>query len=156
MTETLTEAASAVLDVELKALDPELELPSYATDGDAGADLRTTADFTLEPGTRKMVGTGIAIALPPGHVAFIKPRSGLAAKHGIHVLGGVIDAGYRGEIRVVLLNTDGREAMEFKRGDRIAQLVIQRVEQAKFIVVDELDESARGAGGFGSTGGFGS
>lgn len=154
MTETLIEVRPATLDVELKQLDPELELPSYAQDGDAGADLRTRTDFTLEPGARKMVDTGIAISLPPGHVAFIKPRSGLASKHGIHVLGGVIDAGYRGEIRVVLLNTDSREAMEFGRGDRIAQLVIQKVEQANFIVVDELSESARGAGGFGSTGGF--
>jgi dUTP pyrophosphatase len=156
MTQTLTETSPVTLHVELKAIDPGLELPSYATAGDAGADLRTTTDFTLEPGERKMINTGIAIGLSEGYAAFIKPRSGLAAKHGIDVLGGVIDAGYRGEIRVLLLNTDTRETMVFRRGDRIAQLVIQRVEQAEFRVVDELQQSVRGAGGFGSTGGFGS
>jgi dUTP pyrophosphatase len=154
MTETLAALNPTTLDVELKRIDPELELPSYAQDGDAGADLRTTEDVTLEPGERHLIPTGISVALPEGHVAFIKPRSGLAVKNGIQVLGGVIDAGYRGEIKAILLNTDLGQPVTFRRGDRIAQLVIQRVEQARFIVADELGESARGAGGFGSTGGF--
>lgn len=154
LNEILAEDVPAVLDVELKAIDPGLELPAYAQPGDAGADLRTGVDFTLEPGERKLIPTGIAIALPAGYAAFIKPRSGLANKNGIDVLGGVIDAGYRGEIKAILVNTDARNAIAFTRGDRIAQLVIQRVEQARFTVVDDLETSDRGAGGFGSTGGF--
>jgi dUTP pyrophosphatase len=150
-TETIT-----TLPVELKQLDQGIEAPSYAHFGDAGADLRTTIDFRLEPGERKLVPTGVAVALPLGTVGLIHPRSGLAAKHGITVVNapGTIDAGYRGEIAVCLLNTDREQAMDFNRGDRIAQLVIQRIEIAEFQLVDVLDESVRGAGGFGSTGGF--
>lgn len=158
MTETLNDVRPTTLDVELKQIDPELELPSYARDGDAGADLRTAEHVILHPGQRKLVPTGVAIALPVGYAAFIHPRSGLAAKHGLTVVNapGTIDAGYRGEISVCLLNTDQENTIELGRGDRIAQLVIQRVEQAHFVVVHELEDSARGDRGFGSTGGFGS
>lgn len=137
-------------------LDPGLEPPSYAHPGDAGADLRSTVDVRLEPGERKLVPTGVAIALPEGFVALIHPRSGLATKHGLTVVNapGTVDAGYRGEIAVTLLNTDRRDAIELRRGDRIAQMVIQRVEHAQFVPVQELSGSVRGAGGFGSTGGF--
>lgn len=137
-------------------LDPGLEPPSYAHPGDAGADLRSTMDVRLEPGERKLVPTGVAIALPEGFVALIHPRSGLATKHGLTVVNapGTVDAGYRGEIAVTLLNTDRRDAIELRRGDRIAQMVIQRVEHAQFVPVQELSGSVRGAGGFGSTGGF--
>ncbi|GAA4034664.1 dUTP diphosphatase [Arthrobacter methylotrophus] len=144
------------LDVQLKMLDQGIEAPSYAKPGDAGADLRTTIDVTLDPGERKLVPTGVAVALPFGTVGLIHPRSGLAAKHGITVVNspGTIDAGYRGEISVCLLNTDKHKPVEFKRGDRIAQLVIQRIEIASFIQAAELPDSERGAEGFGSTGGF--
>lgn len=153
-TEAVAEATT--LNVELKVLDEGIEPPSYAQPGDAGADLRTTVDFTLEPGERKLIPTGVAVALPFGTVGLIHPRSGLAAKHGITVVNapGTIDAGYRGEIRVCLLNTDKDKAMDFKRGDRIAQFVIQRIEIASFQLVEALSESERGTGGFGSTGGF--
>jgi dUTP pyrophosphatase len=152
--ETVAEATT--LNVELKMLDEGLEAPSYAQPGDAGADLRTSIDFTLEPGERKLIPTGVAVALPFGTVGLIHPRSGLAAKHGITVVNapGTIDAGYRGEISICLLNTDREKAVEFKRGDRIAQLVIQRIEIAAFVQVEALSESVRGAGGFGSTGGY--
>ncbi|MEE2522704.1 dUTP diphosphatase [Pseudarthrobacter sp. J75] len=144
------------LQVQLKMLDGGLEPPSYAHPGDAGADLRCTVDVRLEPGERKLVPTGVAIALPEGFVALIHPRSGLATKHGLTVVNapGTVDAGYRGEIAVTLLNTDSSEAIELRRGDRIAQMVIQRVEHAQFVPVNELSGSVRGAGGFGSTGGF--
>lgn len=142
--------------VALTLLDDGIEPPSYALPGDAGADLRATVDVVLEPGERELVPTGVALALPLGFVGLVHPRSGLAARHGLSVVNapGTIDAGYRGEIRVALLNTDRREAIHLKRGDRIAQLVIQRVAQADFRLVDELPESDRGAAGFGSTGGF--
>ena len=151
-----TAVGTATLTVELQRLDDTLEVPSYAQPGDAGADLRTTIDFSLAPGERKLVPTGVAIGLPLGTVGLIHPRSGLAAKHGITVVNapGTIDAGYRGEIQVCLLNTDKDNAVEFKRGDRIAQLLIQRIEIAEFVPVEKLAESARGTGGFGSTGGF--
>lgn len=138
----------------IKLLDPELPVPHYAHPGDAGADLVTAEDFTLEPGERRLVPTGVAIALPLGWVGLVHPRSGLAVKHGITLVNtpGTIDAGYRGEIKVCLLNTDRAEAVSFSRGDRIAQLVLQRVEQAEFKVVEDLESSARGEGGFGSTG----
>ena len=157
-------AASAVpaalgaptLQVQLKMLDPELEAPSYAHPGDAGADLRAREDVVLKPGERKLVPTGVAIALPDGFVALIHPRSGLATKHGLTIVNapGTVDAGYRGEISVTLLNTDVTQSIELRRGDRIAQMVIQRVEHAQFIPVTELSDSVRGTGGFGSTGGF--
>lgn len=129
-------------------------LPSYAHPGDAGADLVSAEAVRLAPGERAMVGTGVRIALPEGHVAFVVPRSGLAAKHGITVVNtpGTVDAGYRGEIKVILLNTDAREAYEISPGDRIAQLIVMPVPRARFIPVDTLPDSTRGEGGFGSTG----
>jgi dUTP pyrophosphatase len=147
-----------VIDVVLLRLDPDLPAPSYAQPGDAGADLRSAIDVRLEPGERAMVPTGIAIALPDGHAAFVHPRSGLAIKHGLSMVNtpGTIDAGYRGEISVLLINHDPREPVDIKRGDRIAQLVIQKVEQATFVETAELPDSSRGSGGFGSTGGHSS
>ncbi len=144
------------LDVQLKMLDDGLEAPSYAHPGDAGADLRSREDVRLAPGERRLVPTGVSIALPDGFVALIHPRSGLATKQGLTVVNapGTVDAGYRGEIAVTLLNTDQHHAIELKRGDRIAQMVIQRVEHARFVAVEELSDSVRGTGGFGSTGGF--
>jgi dUTP pyrophosphatase len=145
------------LEILVQRLDTELPLPSYAHPGDAGADLLTTVDLTLAPGERALVPTGIAIALPDGYAAFVQPRSGLAARHGLSVVNtpGTVDAGYRGEIKVMLINHDPREPIELRRGDRIAQLVVQRVERARFAEVEELPGSARGDGGYGSTGGFG-
>ena len=150
-------AEQAPLSVQLRMLDDGIAPPSYAHPGDAGADLRTRIDVVLEPGQRVLVPTGVSIALPFGYVALIHPRSGLATKHGLTIVNspGTVDAGYRGEISVTLLNTDAHHAITLSRGDRIAQMVIQRVEQAAFVVVDELPDSIRGAGGFGSTGGFG-
>jgi dUTP pyrophosphatase len=151
------EYGTPTLTVQLKMLDDGLEPPSYAHPGDAGADLRAREDVVLEPGERRLVPTGVSIALPDGFVALIHPRSGLATKHGLTVVNapGTVDAGYRGEIAVTLLNTDRDQAIELRRGDRIAQMVIQRVEYARFLSVEELDGSVRGGGGFGSTGGFG-
>ncbi|MEX5294842.1 dUTP diphosphatase [Kocuria sp. CPCC 205268] len=142
------------LSIALQALDPELPLPVYAKPGDAGADLRSREDVVLGPGERALVPTGVAIALPEGYAGFVHPRSGLAARHGITVVNapGTVDSGYRGEIMVTLLNTDGTAPFTVRRGDRIAQLVIQRVEQAVFEVVDVLPGSARGGTGFGSSG----
>lgn len=140
--------------IRVKRLDPGLPLPMRAHEGDAGADLYAAEDVTLQPGERALVGTGIAIALPIGTVGLIHPRSGLAAKHGLTVVNapGTVDAEYRGELKVCLLNTDLREPIEITRGMRIAQLVVQRVELVEFAEVDELDDTARGAGGYGSTG----
>jgi dUTP pyrophosphatase len=149
--------AESLLPVQIRMLDDGLAPPRYAQPGDAGADLQSRIDFTLEPGERMVVPTGVAVALPSGYVALVHPRSGLAARHGITVVNapGTVDAGYRGEIAVTLLNTDPRRAFTAARGDRIAQLVIQKVEQATFVEVSELPDSVRGSGGFGSTGGFG-
>jgi len=146
------------LAVQVLRLDPELPLPSYARPGDAGADLMTTTDVTLAPGERALVPTGIAVALPEGYVALVHPRSGLAVRHGLSIVNtpGTVDAGYRGEIKVLLVNHDARQPVVLRRGDRIAQLVIQRVERAAFTEVERLPESERGDGGYGSTGGFGS
>ncbi|MDH2416570.1 dUTP diphosphatase [Nocardioides sp. CER19] len=146
------------LEVALHRLDPDLPPPSYAHPGDAGADLMTAVDVRLAPGERALVPTGVAIALPEGYVALVHPRSGLAARHGLSIVNtpGTVDAGYRGEIKVLLVNHDPVEPIELSRGDRIAQLVIQRVERAAFVEVDVLPESVRGGGGYGSTGGFGS
>ena len=129
-------------------------VPSYAHPGDAGADLVSTDELVLEPGQRATVGTGVSIALPDGYVAFVVPRSGLAAKHGITVVNspGTLYAGYRGEIRVTLLNTDSTEAYPVAVGDRIAQLIVLPVSRARFIPVETLPGSHRGSGGFGSTG----
>jgi len=144
------------LQVLVQRLDPDLPLPAYAHPGDAGADLVTTVDVELAPGERALVPTGIAMALPDGYVALVHPRSGLAARHGLSIVNtpGTIDAGYRGEIKVLLINHDPRETIRLGRGDRIAQLVIQRFERAGFVEVGELPASVRGAGGYGSTGGF--
>jgi dUTP diphosphatase len=144
------------VEVLLQQLDPELDLPSYARPGDAGADLRSAEDFVLEPGERRLVRTGVAIALPPGFAAFVHPRSGLAANFGVGIVNapGTVDAGYRGEIKVCLINTDREHPVRFSRGDRIAQLVVQRVDQAAFVVVQNLPDSERGGGGYGSTGGL--
>ncbi len=142
------------LDVAVVRLDPDLPLPSYSHPGDAGADLHTTVDVTLGPGERALVPTGISIALPDGFVALVHPRSGLAARHGLSIVNtpGTVDAGYRGEIKVLLINHDPVEPVTLSRGDRIAQLVIQRYERARFVEVGVLPESSRGDGGYGSTG----
>jgi dUTP pyrophosphatase len=142
------------VEVLITRLDPELPLPRYAKGGDAGADIVSRVDITLAPGERALVPTGIAIALPDGYVALVHPRSGLAIKHGVTMVNapGTVDAGYRGELQVILINHDKSESVSFKRGDRIAQLVIQKVERAEFVEVRELPGSGRGAGGFGSTG----
>jgi dUTP pyrophosphatase len=141
-------------ELPVRRLDPGLPLPAYAHPGDAGADLCAAADVVLPPGGRATVGTGIAIAVPDGHAAFVHPRSGLASRHGVTVVNapGTIDAGYRGEVRVVLLNTDPDEPFTVRRGDRIAQLVVQPVTTVRFVDVAELPASPRGEGGFGSTG----
>ena len=143
------------IPITVHRIDPGLPLPEYAHDGDAGADLRTTVDAVLEPGERTTLPTGLAIALPQGYAAFVHPRSGLAARHGVTVVNapGTVDAGYRGEIRVTLLNTDAHVPVKFERGDRIAQMVVQRVERAEFVEAAALPDTDRGAGGFGSTGG---
>lgn len=145
------------LEIAVQQLDDGLPLPVYAHPGDAGADLLSTVDVTLAPGERALVPTGIALALPDGYVALVHPRSGLAARHGLSIVNapGTVDAGYRGEIKVLLINHDPAEVIVLKRGDRIAQLVIQRFERARFVAVDTLPESVRGSGGYGSTGGFG-
>ena len=140
--------------VLITRLDPSVPLPSYAKPGDAGADLTTRIDFTLKPGERLLVPTGIAIALPKGYVALVHPRSGLAIKNGISLVNtpGTVDAAYRGELACILINHDLTNEVTFKKGDRIAQLVIQKVEEADFVEVDSLPGSDRGSGGFGSTG----
>jgi dUTP pyrophosphatase len=148
-------AAGSEVDVQLIRLDQGVPLPAYALPGDAGADLSAADDVDLAPGERAIVRTGIAIALPVGYAAFVHPRSGLAAKHGVTLVNapGTIDSGYRGEIKVILLNTDSALPVSLRRGDRIAQLVVQRVEHVRFREVTALPGSSRGDGGFGSTGG---
>lgn len=143
------------VQVLFSRVDPDVPAPSYARAGDAGADLVTTEDVVLAPGERAVVGTGVAIALPPGHAGFVHPRSGLAARVGLSIVNtpGTIDAGYRGEIKVCLVNLDPVTPVELARGDRIAQLIVQRVEHAEFAEVAELEPTERGAGGYGSTGG---
>ena len=144
-----------VLDLPVLRLDPDLPLPAYARDGDAGVDLVAREDVTLAPaGGRALVATGIAIALPDGYAGFVQPRSGLAFKHGVTCLNtpGLIDSGYRGELKVCLINHDPTEPFEVTRGERIAQLVVQAVEHVAFVEVDALDESERGDKGFGSSG----
>ena len=142
------------IDLPLLRLDPDLPVPGYAHPGDAGADLVAAEDVKLPPGGRAVVSTGVAVAVPEGYAAFVHPRSGLAARHGVTLVNapGTIDAGYRGEIRVVLLNTDQTEPFVVRRGDRIAQLVVQPVVRANFQPVAVLPPSPRGDGGFGSTG----
>jgi len=135
-------------------LDPSLPLPTYARDSDAGLDLYAAESVTIEPGARALVGTGIAVAIPECHAGFVLPRSGLALRHGLTVLNapGLIDAGYRGELKVLLINHDPHAAATLNRGDRIAQLVVQQIERVTLTAVDELPPTNRGAGGFGSTG----
>jgi len=143
-----------MVSVLIKRLDDGIPLPTYAKGGDAGADLVTRIDLTLAPGERALAPTGISIALPDGYAAFVHPRSGLAIKHGVSMVNtpGTVDAGFRGELQVILINHDPNESVSFKRGDRIAQLIIQKVERAEFIEVSELPGSGRGSAGFGSTG----
>ena len=142
------------IEVLVTRLDDSIPLPAYAKGGDAGADITTRIDITLAPGERALVPTGISIALPDGYAAFVHPRSGLAIKHGVSLVNapGTIDAGYRGELQCILINHDLKESITFKKGDRIAQLVIQKVERATFIEVTDLPGSGRGIAGFGSTG----
>jgi dUTP pyrophosphatase len=142
------------LRLAVRSLDPDLPTPAYAHPGDAGLDLRTRVDVELAPGERAVVPTGVAVAVPDGYVGLVHPRSGLAARHGLGVVNapGTIDAGYRGEIQVILVNLDPREPLRLSRGDRVAQLVVQPVETVEVVEVDELPASARGEGGFGSTG----
>jgi len=154
-TTTPGESPSGTLSVPVVRLDPDLPLPGYAHAGDAGADLVARIEVLLEPGGgRAMVPTGIALALPPGYAGFVQPRSGLALRHGVTCLNtpGLIDAGYRDELSVLLVNTDPEVPYRVQRGDRIAQLVIQRVESAAFVEVEELSDTERGLAGFGSTG----
>jgi len=141
------------MEIQVRKLHPEARLPHRAHEGDGGADLHSVEQITIPPGERREVGTGIALAIPQGYAGFVQPRSGLAFRHGIMVVNspGLIDAGYRGEVRVSLYNS-GTEPFAIAVGDRIAQLVIQRVETPGFSVVEELDETGRGSGGFGSTG----
>jgi dUTP pyrophosphatase len=141
--------------VLVRRIHPQAVLPSYALEGDAGADLTTMVDVRLRPGERALLPTGLAIALPPGYAGFVHPRSGLAIRAGLGLVNapGTIDAGYRGEIKVIVINHDPDKVIELRAGDRIAQLVVQRVERASFQLVEELPESARGSGGHGSTGG---
>ncbi len=143
-----------VPELPVRRLRPDLPLPAYAHPGDAGADLCAAEDVVLPPGGRATVGTGLAVAVPEGHAAFVHPRSGLAARHGITVVNapGTVDSGYRGEVRVVLLNTDPSEPFTVRRGDRIAQLVVQPVTRVRFLDAAELPPTPRGEGGFGSTG----
>ncbi|MBO0824727.1 MAG: dUTP diphosphatase [Actinobacteria bacterium] len=143
------------VEVLIKRLDEGLPLPQRSHHGDAGYDLYITADVDIAPGQRAVVGTGVCIALPAGYAGFVHPRSGLAARHGVTIVNapGTVDAGYRGEIKVILLNTDSEHPVRFRRGDRIAQLVIQRVERPVFVEVTSLPGSQRGEGGHGSTGG---
>ena len=142
------------MNLPIKRLDPLLPLPCYAHDGDAGLDLYAAHDLTLAPGERALVSTGVAIAIPDGHAGFVQPRSGLALRSGLSFVNtpGLIDSHYRGEIKVIAVNLDPKSKLEVRRGDKIAQLVVQRVERCEPIEVDELDPTARGEGGFGSTG----
>jgi dUTP pyrophosphatase len=143
-----------VLEVQLKLLDDMMPMPLYQHEGDAGLDLASRVALTIEPGERALVPTGIAVAIPPGWAGFVLPRSGLAVRHGIALVNspGLIDSGYRGEISVVIINTDKNNSFEIRKGDRIAQLVIQRVPAVRLRRVEQLDETARAEGGFGSTG----
>jgi len=143
-----------VLEVPVVRLDPELPLPRYARPGDAGVDLVAATDLELVPGGRGLVPTGVAVAIPRGYAGFIQPRSGLALRHGVTVLNtpGLIDADYRGELKVLLVNLDPVETFLVTRGERIAQLVVQPVEHVRFVEADELDDTDRGEGGFGHTG----
>jgi len=140
--------------LEIKRLDDGLPMPAYAHEGDAGLDLYAAEDVTLQPGARALVATGIAAAIPEGYAGFVQPRSGLAVRHGLSLVNtpGLIDSHYRGEIKAIAINLDPTTPIHIRRGDKIAQLVIQRVERCELVEVSELDETVRGEGGFGSTG----
>lgn len=140
--------------VNIKLLNPEVIVPTYAYEGDAGVDLRSAIDAFIDPGERILVPTGLAISIPDGYAGFVQPRSGLAINHGISLVNtpGLIDSRYRGEIKVIMINLDKESSFQIKKNDKIAQLVIQKVENVAFQVVEELDNTARGAGGFGSSG----
>ena len=142
------------IQVSIKHLDPSVELPSYAYTGDAGLDLRANETVDIPPFERVLIPTGLAIALPEGYAGFVQPRSGMALKRGLSIANtpGLIDAHYRGELKVIAINLDAHEAIHIERGERIAQLVIQEVPTVQLVEVDELDETDRGAGGFGSSG----
>ena len=142
------------VQILITRLDPSIQAPAYAKPGDAGADLCSRVDYVLEPGERALIPTGISVALPHGYVALVHPRSGLAIKHGISMVNtpGTVDAAFRGELQIILINHDIREAFTIRKGDRIAQLVIQKVEHADFVEVDSLPGTHRADGGFGSTG----
>ena len=143
-----------MIEIQIKLLDEDLPMPRYQHEGDAGLDLPSRVDYVLEPGERAMIPTGIAVAIPRGYAGFVLPRSGLASRHGIALVNspGLVDSGYRGEMAIIMINTDKREAFHIKRGDRIAQLVIQKVVEATTIQASDLDATSRGEGGFGSTG----
>lgn len=143
-----------MIEVRIKLLEEGLPRPRCQHEGDAGLDLSSRVDYVLEPGERAMIPTGIAVAIPRGYAGFVLPRSGLASRHGISLVNspGLVDSGYRGELAIVMINTDKHKAFHIKRGDRIAQLVIQRVEEVTLVGIDELDDTSRGGGGFGSTG----
>ena len=143
-----------MIELQIKLLDQDLPMPRYQHAGDAGLDLPSRVDAVLEPGERATIPTGIAVAIPGGYAGFVLPRSGLASRHGIALVNspGLVDSGYRGEMAIVMINTDRREPFHIKRGDRIAQLVILRVEEVCLIKVESLDDTSRGDGGFGSTG----
>lgn len=151
----MSESRPGPLEVLITRVDPDVPLPAYAHPGDAGADLRTTETCELAPGERAVLPTGVSVALPDGYAAFVHPRSGLAARCGVSLVNapGTVDAGYRGEIKVIVVNLDPRETVRFERFDRIAQLVVQKVERVRFVTVTELPRSVRAEGGFGSTGG---
>lgn len=142
------------IELPIQILDKDISAPCYAKPGDAGLDLRSTIDAVVEPGHRLLIPTGVAVAIPEGYAGFVQPRSGLALKHGITIVNtpGLIDSGYRGELGIILLNTDSSESFVVKRGDRIAQLVIQAVPVVTLVEVDQLDETDRGGTGFGSSG----
>ncbi|MDI6799229.1 MAG: dUTP diphosphatase [Actinomycetota bacterium] len=142
------------MEIKIKMLEEGLPLPKMAHDGDAGCDLYSRIDISLAPGQRALVPTGVALSIPEGYAGFVQPRSGLALKHGITIVNtpGLIDSKYRGEICAIMLNTDKDEIFEIKRGERICQLVIQQVVSPKYIIAEELDDTTRGKGGFGSTG----
>lgn len=151
----MTAAPDEQLTVLVRRLDADLPLPAYALPGDAGADIVAAEDVTLAPGERALLPTGLALALPPGYAAFVHPRSGLAVRAGLGLVNapGTIDSGYRGEVKVVVINHDTAQPLRLGRGERIAQLVVQRVEHVRWVEVDELPASERGSGGHGSTGG---
>ena len=143
-----------MLEVEFIKIDPEAPAPAYAQAGDAGCDLTSRINVVLQPGERALLPTGIAVSIPEGYAGFVQPRSGLAARHGVSIVNtpGLIDSHYRGEIKVILVNLDMSEPFILNRGDKVCQLVIQEVEQARFTEVEKLDVTERGTGGFGSTG----